>query len=273
MGQLGKRFGKLGASAKKGSAGTALPPGGASYSDEATALFAAMTGQPDDTRKGHIDTLIVALKNAGVWTLLDVLYVFAAHDAQASLLNWKNPGTFTATLTSTPTFTVDRGYTGNGSSTGVDSNYNPATQAIGYALDSACVFGWNVTADPNGSVMAGHVGSFNIQVGPDSGGSNLRYLINDGTASDVANGGKTGLFAVSRAASTTKRGYRNGVQLATAAITSTSVASSNISFCRGSSSWFDGQVACGGAGADLPTTEQLALYNAMLAYMQAVGAA
>ena len=265
LGSLGAGFSRLGA--RKTAAG------GASFSAEATALFAAMTGQPDATRKTAIDTLIVALKTAGVWTLLDVLYVFAAHDAQASLLNWKNPGTFTATLTSTPTFTVDRGYTGNGTSTGVNSNYNPATQAIGYALDSACVFLWNVTADPGGNIAAGQVGSFNIQVSPDAGNANLRYVINDGTANDIANGGKTGLFAASRASSTTKRGYRNGVQLATAAVTSTSVASSNISFCRGSSSWFDGQVACGGAGADLPTTEQLALYNAMLTYMQAVGAA
>lgn len=246
---------------------------GGSFSAEATTLFAAMSSQPDGTRKTAIDTCIVALKDAGVWTLLDVLYVFAAHDAQASLLNWKNPGTFTATLTSTPTFEVDRGYTGNGSSTALDSNYNPATQAISYALDSACVFAWNVTANPTGQAMAGQVGSINVSVLPDSGDVNLRYVINDGTNTDVANGGKTGLFAASRASSTTKRGYRNGVQLGTAAVTSTSVASSNISFCRGSSSFFNGQVACGGAGADLPTTEQLALYNAMLAYMQAVGAA
>jgi hypothetical protein len=38
-------------------------------------------------RNAVIDTFIKALVSGGVWDKLDVLYVFAAHDSQAALLN------------------------------------------------------------------------------------------------------------------------------------------------------------------------------------------
>ena len=39
--------------------------GGGGYSVEAQTLFAAMTSEPDSTRKRHINTLIAALKTGG----------------------------------------------------------------------------------------------------------------------------------------------------------------------------------------------------------------
>jgi hypothetical protein len=55
---------------------------------EATALIARMTIAPNARRKRAIDTLIGALKTAGVWTKLDTFYVMAAHDAASARLNW-----------------------------------------------------------------------------------------------------------------------------------------------------------------------------------------
>jgi len=71
-----------------------------------------MSVAPSAARQLVIDALIRQLKDAGVWAKLDVLYVIAAHDIQAGRVNWKNPGTFTATEVSAPTFTTDRGYAG-----------------------------------------------------------------------------------------------------------------------------------------------------------------
>lgn len=97
------------------------------YSQEAQVYFAAMSVQPDDTRKGILDTFIRALKTAGVWALIDILYLTAAHDAQAARLNLKDPASFTLIPSATaPTFTVDRGFTGNGTTSYHDTQYNPA---------------------------------------------------------------------------------------------------------------------------------------------------
>src|SRR5215213_2374639 len=100
---------------------------GVAYEAETTAIVAAMTSAPDATRQGQINTLVAALKTAGVWTKMDVLYILAAHHEQAGRVNWKNPGTLTASLISTPTFTTDRGYTSNGTSTSLNTGYNPVT--------------------------------------------------------------------------------------------------------------------------------------------------
>jgi hypothetical protein len=79
---------------------------------EASTYVAAMSVQPDITRKAAIDTLIGSLKSAGIWTTIDVLSLFAAHDSQAAVLNAKDP-TKVWTPVNSPTFTVDRGFTGD----------------------------------------------------------------------------------------------------------------------------------------------------------------
>src|SRR5262245_39221350 len=81
---------------------------------ETTALLAAMTVQPNAARQTLINDLIYALKQSGAWAKMDFLYVLAAHDNQAARLNWKTAANL-ATVNGTCTFTVDRGYNGDGS--------------------------------------------------------------------------------------------------------------------------------------------------------------
>src|SRR5262252_6152224 len=80
-----------------------FPFAASAYDSASLAIFAAFSTPPDTTRKGVIDTCVRALKSAGVWTKLDVLYLFAAADSQAARVNWKNPGTYDGTATNSPT--------------------------------------------------------------------------------------------------------------------------------------------------------------------------
>jgi hypothetical protein len=121
-------------------------PSGGGNEAETTTLLAAMSSQPDATRTTAINTLIAALKTAGIWAKLDVLYILAAHDAQAARLNWKTPASFTATAVNTPTFTTDRGYNGNGSTSYLTTGFTPSTHATQMTQNSASVFAWNRTA-------------------------------------------------------------------------------------------------------------------------------
>lgn len=112
---------------------------GDSYEPEAAALFARMTTQPDAARKTAIDTLIKALKTAGIWSVLDTFYWLAAHNAQASLLNWID-ASYDLVIAGTPAFVADRGYTGNGVNAYLNTVFNPSTASGKYAQNDASVF-------------------------------------------------------------------------------------------------------------------------------------
>ena len=249
------------------------------FDDASNRLFGAMLsggGQLSDSRRKIIDLTIRRLKDRGIWDLIDILYVFAALDSVCALLNWKNPGTFTATLTNAPSFAADRGYTGNDTSALINSNYNPATNAISYALNSASVFGWNRTASPSGSSgLVGQIASFNtalILAFPT--GTEVRVQINQAAGGnvDATPAAMDQLFS-GNWDGTNGIIYRNGVQIGNLPRTSDTVASSNICFLTTSSLFGNEEIAAGGVGGSLTAGQHLELYGALLPYMQAVGAA
>jgi hypothetical protein len=90
------------------------------------------------------NTLVEDLKTAGVWDKLDVFYVFATDgDSDYATLNWKAPSSFQATKTNSPTFTADSGFAGNGSSSYLNTNYNPSTSGTNYTLNDASISIWS----------------------------------------------------------------------------------------------------------------------------------
>jgi|SRR5215510_7343599 len=248
------------------------------YDAASLLIFAAFSTPPDTTRKGAIDTCVRALKSAGVWTKLDVLYLFAAADSQAALINWKAPGTFNATATSSPTFTADRGYTGNGSSSYVDSNYNLSSSGGVYAASDAALFAWNlrvgIPSAPNG--LMGSSGTDVTQIYPRLGGGNtLRVCINT-TSAIIDIGGNTaseGFYAASRTASNAAAVYKNGSSVGTnSTSTSPALPNTTMTFLRVNAQHADWQCAGGGFGSSLNSTEHAALCNALSAYLTSVGA-
>lgn len=81
---------------------------------------------------------LVTLKANGIWYLLDVLYVFAQNGGSAfATLNWKNPSANQCTLYNAPNFVYNGGFEGNGTSSFIDTNFNPATQGVNYTLNNA----------------------------------------------------------------------------------------------------------------------------------------
>jgi hypothetical protein len=73
--------------------------------------------------------LVVDLKNAGIWSKLDTFGVFATDgDSDFALIDWKRVADYTAI--NSPTFTTDEGFAGNGTSSFIDTNFNPNT-AVG----------------------------------------------------------------------------------------------------------------------------------------------
>lgn len=260
-----------------------------SYATESTTLFAAFTSNPGDTRKGHIDTLIKALKTGAtsasdIWAKLDVLHIYAAHDSQASLINWKTPGTFNATVTNTPSFTADRGWTTTDTTTNaIDTNMNPAT-AVGtvYALNSASFSVWSRTSGQttNAGIGArstggtGNITSFNPRDGSDQISGRINY--STGSAGLTAsNTDGSGFFTISRTAGNLFKLYRNGAQLGSNGTTA-AIGRPSSNFVLGilpnTSNRVAREFAACAIGSGLTDAEVLDTYNAVQAYMTAVGA-
>lgn len=103
--------------------------------DRATALGYSL---PTPNQQKKQNTLLTSLKASGVWNKLDVFYVFAQDGGSAfATLNWKNPNVNQSSLVSSPTFVTNGGFQGNGTSSYIDTNFNPVTQGVQYTQNNA----------------------------------------------------------------------------------------------------------------------------------------
>lgn len=251
---------------------SARAKGGASpYSAEAQAVFDRFTSQPDSTRKGHIDMLCRALVSAGVWPKLDALYLMAAHDSQAARQNWI-ADLFNLTAVSSPTFTTDRGYTGDGSAATLNTAFNPVTAAGKFAQNSAHM---GVIERTNVLTLTAAVGNNGAVIVPRSNTDTLTHRINAASSGQAAGiTDSRGHSVSSRTASNLTTPYKNAAALTTSAEVSVALASENIHFLSraGTSLFRNSQVSAGHLGQGLTGAEVTALYNALNIYMTAIGA-
>jgi hypothetical protein len=80
--------------------------------------------------------LVLDLKNGGIWSKLDTFGVFATDgDSDFALIDWIRLSDYTAV--NSPTFTTNVGFSGNGTSAYVDTNFNPSISGINYTLNDA----------------------------------------------------------------------------------------------------------------------------------------
>lgn len=235
-------------------------------------LFVRMTTPPTPLRQVAINNLISTLIIGGVWGDLDALYVFAAADSQAALLNWKS-ASYTATNNGA-SFTADEGYTGNASSAYLDTGYGPGDDQ--FAQDDHSFGRFVRTAGTTGV----EVGVSNV------GAGNAAFQIagaitKDGlfSASKSWGGGRSGSFLVSRSSGTAYDAYRSSVSLGSNAEASLAVTSFGPFFilaerdnAGSAGSFTDAQVSAAHFGKSLTSGQAIILQDALQAYMTEIGA-
>jgi hypothetical protein len=80
--------------------------------------------------------LVIDLKDGGIWNKLDTFGVFATNGNDIfALVDWKRLTTYTPV--SSPTFTINEGFQGNGTSSYIDTNFNPVIDGVNHTLDNA----------------------------------------------------------------------------------------------------------------------------------------
>lgn len=218
--------------------------------------------------------LLQDLITAGIWDKLDTFAVFATDgSSDFALIDWKRLTQYTAV--NSPTFTTNQGFQGNGTSSYIDSNYNPKTQATNYSIDNAS-FGyyvrlydsapstaenlWGVTNDGNNLIWCRYTSKrFYFNISSTVGFFPYSNFVNSNNC--FAHFNKTGQLPVNI--------YKNGVLQDSGNLPSTNqiIPNANFNSLRYATSAFsDAQVSIVFAGANL-TTEQSDFYNAINTYI------
>jgi hypothetical protein len=105
-------------------------------SAESTAFLTRATNVTLLADKQAYDALITGLVNDGLWSKLDLLYVWAAVDRTTALLNLKSASNPCAEH-GTVNFTAYQGYTGDTSTFYLDTGFNPSAGGHQWAATSA----------------------------------------------------------------------------------------------------------------------------------------
>lgn len=253
--------------------GGAVPP-------EAQALMARMSVAPSALRARAIASLVGSLKAAGLWAKLDLLYILAAHDAQAARLNWVGDH-YTLTAVNSPSFVTDRGYA-SGTSAYLATGYNPAVNGIHFTRNNAHMGVWDLTNRAAANIIPGGISantSLQCAVMPRSTGDLAWINVNDQGMALGAVTRSDGLTLGSRLDAATRANYRDATLLGTASAASIAVPSVPLDLLcwsiNGGTSriyWCTDRIAVFTMGAGLTSPEVAAFHGALLAYLTAVGA-
>lgn len=185
-------------------------------------------------RQTIVNTFIVCLKANSLFTTLDRYWLLAGENTPSALTDMVG---LTLAANSGATFAASVGYTGNGNSGFVNSNYNPSTQGVNFTLNSAS-FGGQIQNNrvTNSNILDfgdGDSAFTNVtSLGPKNvaGNSSLQFNATSGTA--VATSATSqGSWVATRTSSTGGALYYNGsISAPGGAYTKTSSAVPNANF-------------------------------------------
>lgn len=254
---------------------------GSAFLPASRALFARFTTPPTYARKVLINNLIGSLIAAGVWGKLDALYLLAAADAQAARQNWV-ANQYNITAVNSPTFTTDRGYAGNGTSSYLRTNFNPTTAVSPrFTRNSAHASLTDLTSRAAANrVEFGAVSTlFTAEIATRyTGDLGLLRINNSAAPPAFSSTVSSGRFAVSRTGATAMEAYRNAASLGTSSDTSSAPINGEFYICclnnvsSGLPSLYStDQIAQTGFGGALSSAEIAAMDAAIATYLTAVG--
>jgi len=219
---------------------------------------------PSSSQQALQNQLVVDLKDAGVWSKLDLLYVFATDgDSDFASINWLDPNNYEITKVSSPTFTTDVGFTGNGSSSYLNPSYNQGTDGVNWSNPNGSFGVWvDTAATINKHSYVGYVQT----------NSTLRRggIKDINTLALSVSGDVNDTFMHININSTNSEMFYNGSSQATQ--TGTFVNAGNMDFLRESGTggtFSDGTISIGFFGGDL-ATEQNDFYTSVNSYITSI---
>lgn len=208
----------------------------ASFETEYTAIQTNATTNsytaPSTQEKQFENRLVKFLKTVGIWNNLDIFYnFFHGGDENYGRINWKNPGTYNATLVNSPTFTTYLGFDFNGTTQYINTNFNPSTNASAGSQNNASAGVLIMeNTQSNGQDLGVITTTRRLAICSRNTSDQVYVNVNDNTAITVSgNTQAAGLYHTYRAASSTNSLKRNDITLSLlGSSTSTGLPQNNI---------------------------------------------
>ncbi len=260
---------------------TAATQGGGRDSDLAAwaAAVVANGGTVSAARAAIVAQFIGAEKDAGTWARTDDYWLLCAESSVQALTSLKQRRL--ATVTDAPTFTTDRGYAFNGTTQYLDTGFIPDTHKVAMATNEARFSTYERTNVAANSYASGIINGTSIRFVclPRSGTNTIQLAANTNSTNMVGTTTDSrGLTSTSRTAAGVCSFYKNGSFVETY---SPPLGSSLPTISLYIGGYNNAGVAAGfrastlgfaSIGASLTAAQELASYNAMQAYMTAIGA-
>jgi len=264
--------------------------GRACVDDTASTNFLARTTGLSNAEKDAACNLIKGLESDGIITgnlsgaagcgsILDAFYVVATNSTTNALLNWCGTG-FSLVSHGSLTFAADTGYTGDGSTGYLDTQFTPSSAAGNFTTNSASFGIYLRTTTVDSSVVMGATNS--------GSGANYAYFqpivstnaffdINSAGFPSFANASAVGAWGLSRTSSSANAVYKN------AATTAASVSDTGVNLATQSililafhdtasiDDFSNAQVSAAYIGGGLTSTQAFAINNRINTYMTTFG--
>jgi len=247
------------------------------YDADATAFFTAAS-ITDTTQKSAVNTLVLSLKSANIWTKMLALYPICGGVANSHAVNLKTPGTFNLSFATGWTHS-STGMTPNGA-TYANSNLIPSTNLT---VDSVNISNYSRSQiiNQNGVQIGSYDGT--REINQSQYYSSLSYKLSSmyryPNEAVISNNSNTKGFQIStRTASNVLKMFFNGILLNTNTNTR-SLTLPIFSIYFGASNWGAGNVsqysnnelAFLSIGEGLTDAEALSFYNAVQIYQTTLG--
>ena len=232
--------------------------------------------------KTNYDQLICGLVSDGVWNF-DVLYIWAAPNTTAALINLAQPAHFPGTVNGTPSFSAYNGYTGDGLSFYIDTGLNTksatSTNCSGspcYVLNSAGAGIYVLSNFTSGGASFATLDTdenANLRIVPNFFG-NASWQVNDTTAISTTSSTSRGQWIGTRTAVSTLALYLNSNEtpFGSASTTSIDLPNANVFFFASNNVGSPGnfttaQMSAGFVGKGLTATDMCKIGNRINTYM------
>jgi len=256
------------------------PSGMDIFCAEYRAVYDSWTNKPSTADSAKYNTWVLSKIADGTWAKKDVLYNFAVHtnaDGEA-LVNWKNPGTHDATLVNAPAFVAYEGFTGDGVSAYINSNWNPTSHGVNYTFNNASV-GVYSRIDANGGYVdiGGRTsGTANSVYFYTKNGGEFRCRFHEADLTGFATADSLGMHIATRIDANNKRYYKNNVYLGNVVAAVNTFPNADyyilaMNTGAGANTFSPRQLSMAFCGASLDLAEITILTNAFEAYMDSQG--
>lgn len=190
-------------------------PSGPIYDPTAQALFSRFTTEPTTARKDLINDRIIAGKASTWWAKLDAIWVHAAHAPEAARLNWLGDF-YNCVPVNNPAFEVDRGYRGNGTTSYLDTQFNPVTAVNAKFTQHNASFGVrsNDNNQASGSLAGYWDGSKGNTINPRDNSNKFHGRVNQTSGKTFSDSfSSIGMFVANRLPGNTIQGFMNGTRV------------------------------------------------------------